>query len=104
MDGSPPTGAMWPNQSLFPFVYGRPTPQSEDLTHPAAVSRGNQTDRGSQPVIGLAGWLATNNKARQEEHLLALLKEEDKEDRIRRDPLFDLLIAPHSLTGRQPRP
>ncbi|KAG7230740.1 hypothetical protein INR49_019554 [Caranx melampygus] len=45
----------------------------------------------------LPGWPATNNKSRAEEHLLPPSKEEDKGERSRRDPAFDLLILPYSF-------
>lgn len=39
-----------------------------------------------------------NNKTRAEEHLLPPSKEEDKGERSRRDPVFDLLILPYSFS------
>lgn len=38
-----------------------------------------------------------NNKTRAEEHLLPPSKGEDKGERSRRDPVFDLLISPYSF-------
>lgn len=38
-----------------------------------------------------------NNKTRAEEHLLPPSKGEDKGERSRRDPVFDLLILPYSF-------
>lgn len=58
--------------------------------------KGTKSSSPPPSISQLPGWPATNNKTRAEEHLLPASKEEDKGERSRRDPAFDLMILAHS--------